>query len=143
MRPALTVSMQYAKKKECSHLLALLGEESLAACQKRNEAEKSVGVSWVGSYIVTLESWHGDLLARVTAALPPEFEEEVERRMYSAAMRKSGHYHLSSRLLGGFVLAEITVYGAPPVGEPAFRRELEAMCDMLEAVCHVSKEVCG
>ena len=135
--------MRYVTRKECAGLLALLGEESLTASQKRGEAEKSVGVSWVGSYIVTLESWHGDLLARVTAVLPPECEDEVERRMCGTAMRESGSYHLSSRSLGGFVLAEVTVYGTPPVGEPAFRRELEAMCDKLDNICHTYGEENG
>lgn len=113
------------------------------ACQKRGETERSIGVSWVGNTIVTVESWHGDLLARVTAVLPQEYEEELERRMYGAAMRESGHYHLSSRSLGGFVLAEVTVYGAPPMGDPAFRKELEAMCGKLDAICGEDKNLSG
>jgi len=128
--------MRYATKKECSSLLAMLGEESLLACKRRNEPEASVGVSWVGDHIVTVENFEGQLIVRVTAVLPMMYGEEVECRMHVAAMREAGYYHLSSRSLSGFILAEVTVYGIPNTTHPAFRQEVETMCGKLDAICH-------
>ena len=103
--------MRYATKKECSSLLAMLGEESLLACKRRNEPEASVGVSWVGDHIVTVESFHGGLLLRVAAPLHLGDMDKAERRLQEAAMRDHGQYHFSVRELAGFVLAEITAHG--------------------------------
>lgn len=135
MWPRLIIIMQYLTKKECSSLLALLGEESLRACRERREQNKFVGVSWVGSHIVTIEAMQGQLLVRVTAVFHQKYENDVEEKMHEAAMRESGYYQFSSRELSGFSLAEITVYGVPENSLSILQQEIEAMCNKLDHAC--------
>lgn|GEM_PF-6423076 len=116
-------------------MLALLGEESLLACKKRNEPEKSIGVFWVGHHIVSVEPFEGDLLVRVTAVFPPQFETEIEDRVRDAALMEYGYYHLSTRVMGGYVLAEIVAYGVPCSDRSALQREVELICCKLDSVC--------
>lgn len=108
--------MQYATKKECSSLLALLAEESLRACKARKESEKSVGVRWVGNHIVTVEGFYEGWLIRVALPLYPQGKEWAERQIQEAALRDNGQFYYSVRELAGIVLAEITAYGIPQHG---------------------------
>ena len=131
--------MQITRKKECACLLAFLGEESLRSCKERKEREKSVRVSWVGRHIVTVEVYRGQLLARVTAAFPEEYENAIEQRIQDAAMRESGYYHFSARKIYGFSLAEIAVYGLPSNQPSDLQQEIETMCSKLDEACLLNK----
>ena len=135
MWPRLIIIMQYLTKKECSSLLALLGEESLHACTLRNEPERMVRVSWVGKHIVTVEPLKELLLVRVTGVFPGCYVSLVEKAIQEAAMRESGYYCLSARELEGFALAEITIYGVPHNDHNALRNEIENMCHQLDVLC--------
>lgn len=104
--------LSFVKKKECSKLLALLGEESWNAAKKRGD-KPCESVSWVHDRIMTVECFGDNMLVRFAAVLHPGHADEVERRMQEAAMREEGYYHFSSRVVAGFVLAEITIYAIP------------------------------
>lgn len=90
--------------------MARLGEESWRTA-KTGETERPLhSVAWVQDRIVTLQSFEGYLLLRVTAVLSAAEEELVEQRMERASHRDSGTCHFSVRKLEGFLLAQVECY---------------------------------
>lgn len=123
--------MVFATKKECAPLIAQLAEESLQTVKGQGGEELS-RVYWCKERVLTIERFDGDLLVRVDAVLPACHTLEVERLMQEAAMRESGYYQLSTREVGGFVLAQVIIYTRSD--NPELSTEIHTMYAKLDEV---------
>ena len=89
--------MKFATKKECSALLAFLGEESQCNAKFQQNGCPFAQVSWVDGHIVTVRQAGSHLLLRVGVALVPDQGEIVERLLETASMREAEDHCFSVR----------------------------------------------
>ena len=111
--------MKFAAKKECSALLAFLGEENWRSANIQKGSCPFAQVSWVDGHIVTVRQAGGHLLLRVGIALTLDESEAVERLLEAAAMREAEDHCFSVRRACGFTLAEVSGYVSAGSGRAA------------------------
>lgn len=130
--------MKFATKKECSALLAFLGEESWRSANIQKGSCPFAQVSWVDGHIVTVRQAGGHLLLRVGIALTLDESEAVERLLEAVAMREVEDHCFSSRVVFGFTLAEVSGYVSAGSRRTAFEEEFQRMCKKLDGALDIS-----
>lgn len=130
--------MRFATKKECSALLAFLGEESWRGAKLQRNSCPFAQVSWVDGHIVTVRQAGGHLLLRVGVALALDESETVERLLETASMREAEDHCFSSRVVCGFTLAEVEGYVSAGSGKAALEEEYRRMQRKLDGALGAS-----
>ena len=124
--------MRFATKKECSALLAFLGEENWRSANIQKGGCPFAQVSWVDGHIVTVRQAGGHLLLRVGVALALDESETVEQLVETASMREAEDHCFSSRVVCGFTLAEVERYVSAGSMRAALEGEYRRMCRKLD-----------
>lgn len=130
--------MRFATKKECSALLAFLGEESWRSANIQKGNSPFAQVSWVGGHIVTVRQAGGHLLLRVGIAFTLDENEAVERLLEAAAMREVEDHCFSARKVCGLTLAEVSGYVSAGSRRAELVEEYQRMCRKLDEALDVS-----
>lgn len=130
--------MKLAAKKECSALLAFLGEENWRSANIQKGSSPFAQVSWVDGHIVTVRQAGGHLLLRVGVALVSDQGEIVERLLEAAAMREVEDHCFSARKVCGFMLAEVSGYVSAGSRRAELVEEYQRMCRKLDEALDVS-----
>lgn len=130
--------MKFAAKKECSALLAFLGEENWRSANIQKGNSPFAQVSWVDGHIVTVRQAGGHLLLRIGVALAPDQGEIVERLLEAAAMREVEDHCFSARKVCGFMLAEVSGYVSAGSRRAELVEEYQRMCRKLDEALDVS-----
>ena len=124
--------MKFATKKECSALLAFLGEESWRSANIQKGSCPFAQVSWVDGHIVTVRQTGGHLLLRVGVALALDESKTVERLLETASMREAEDHCFSARKVCGFTLAEVSGYVSAGSRKAELTEEYRRMCRKLD-----------
>lgn len=132
--PPEVLMMKFATKKECSALLAFLGEENWRSANIQHSSCPFAQVSWVDDHILTVRQAGGHFLLRISAALSIDDEETAERLLEAAAMREAEDYCFSVRKVCGFVLAEVTGYVQTILGRKGIEEEYQKLRKKLDGV---------
>lgn len=130
--------MKFATKKECSALLAFLGEENWRSANIQKGNSPFAQVSWVDGHIVTVRQAGGHLLLRVGVALAPDQGEIVERLLETASMQEAEDHCFSARKVYGLTLVEVSGYVPVGSGRAAFEEEFQRMCKKLDGALDIS-----
>ncbi len=125
--PRPMFDMRFATKKECSALLAFLGEENWRSANIQKGSCPFVQVSWVDGHIVTVRQVGGHLLLRVGVILVLDQGEIMERLLEAAAMREVEDHCFSSRVVCGLTLAEVSGYVSAGSGRTTLEGEYRKM----------------
>ena len=121
--------------------MAHLGEESWRTSKTGETEHPLYSVAWVQDKIVTIQSFEGYLLLRVTAVLSTTEAELVEQRMERASHRDSGTYHFSVRKLEGFLLAQVKCYET--MGTTCVEAQVKMLYQSLEDALSPSEHYSG
>ena len=130
--------MKFATKKECSALLAFLGEESQCNAKFQQNGCPFAQVSWVDGHIVTVRQAGSHLLLRVGVALVPDQGEIVERLLETASMREAEDHCFSARKVYGLTLVEVSGYVSAGSRRAELVEEYQRMCRKLDEALDVS-----
>ena len=126
--------MKFAAKKECSALLAFLGEENWRSANIQKGSSPFAQVSWVDGHIVTVRQAGGHLLLRVGVALAPDQGEIVERLLETASMQEAEDYVFSAQGICNFLLVEVSGYIQLVLDKKGIEEEYRKMCKKLNDV---------